>query len=53
MKKDFCKKLTLNKSTITNLEHQEMKNIQGGYVTASCPDRCNTNEVLCTKYSCV
>lgn len=51
MKKNLSKKLSLHKSTITNLERQTMRNIRGGYITASCPEPefgCNTGEAICT-----
>jgi len=34
--KNFSKKLTLSKKTISNLDQKEMKRIQGGTSWASC-----------------
>jgi hypothetical protein len=51
MKKNLNKKLSLRKSTVTNLERRTMKDIRGGYITASCPEppfNCVTDEHNCT-----
>jgi hypothetical protein len=55
MKKNFKKKLGLNKKTIANLEKNSMGNIQGGGITdtCTCPQTCidpclpNTTPIQC------
>jgi natural product precursor len=34
--KKFCKKLSLSKKTIANLNNGEMKNVQGGTTCGTC-----------------
>ncbi len=49
MKKLSVKKLGINKSTVTNLDHQGLKDVKGGYVTAytACV---TTVGIHCTRY---
>jgi natural product precursor len=47
MKKKFEKKLTLNKKTISNLEHKEMEDIRGGSIIFVCSDSCSIIFVCC------
>lgn len=66
--KNFNKRLSLNKKTVVNLNHGEMKNVQGGepecafkitYQVGSCPTVCYTMNsdksivVCCAPYHCV
>ncbi len=63
MKKNFKKKLGLNKKTIANLERTSMENILGGGLTnetCTCPQSCiypclpNTDPIQCpyTAWGC-
>jgi hypothetical protein len=49
MKKNFKKKLGLNKKTIVNLEKISMGNILGGVLTNdTCPPHCEYTLLRCT-----
>jgi natural product precursor len=51
--KSFGKKLVLNKSTISNLDHSEMKGIKGGTVPSWtwCWETCNCWTAGCPTWS--
>ncbi|HLP46097.1 MAG TPA: class I lanthipeptide [Candidatus Deferrimicrobium sp.] len=42
------KKLALSKITISNLNYEEQMQVKAGYVSATCPERCNTYPQDCT-----
>jgi hypothetical protein len=49
--KKFVRKLTLSKSTISNLNSQEQGKVKGGYITATCPgfpEYCDSETPRCT-----
>jgi hypothetical protein len=51
-RKDFSKKLVLNKKTIVNLKTRDLKHIYGGaseetYCFTDCRTKCATNCVTC------
>jgi len=50
MKKNFKKKLGLNKKTIVNLEKVSMANILGGdaFTADTCPPHCEYTLLRCT-----
>jgi hypothetical protein len=37
-KKNFEKKLVLKKETVALLDNDQLNNVKGGYITATCPD---------------
>lgn len=46
-KKKFNKKLVLNKRTITNLGNGEMRILNGGDLTDTCPRQCSEPPEAC------
>ena len=51
--KKLSRRLTLNKKTIANIGKEELSFVKGGYITASCPPGCQTNEIACTRAGCI
>lgn len=51
--KKLSNKLGLNKETIARIGHDELTLIKGGYVTGTCPERCQTDEAHCSAAGCI
>jgi natural product precursor len=52
MKQKFFKKLVLNKTTVSDLNSEQMNDVRGG-LTITDPRACHTYETRCSQYQTI